>query len=509
MTMIPRSESPSWTYEKAILLDPDTVVIGWRARTDLGDIADLGNSINVLGQLQPILVHELDDGRLEVIAGARRLTACKLMRKPVAAWVLPRMDVLTYLDIQLEENIARKNFDRLEIAEGLAYRKQIYNEQFPEVENGAVGRRGNEPVRSKSDIAKGSGRDKPADRFTLDAAKRLGLSETRVRDIMKLADLPDDVKETVKSLPTTKERNIAIDACLKEQKIEAKKERLRAKIAEIKERESRSSNKDEENQDVAPSLFVDPRVEVIHASNQDWLAGLKGDVKFDLILTDPPYESGRKSIIRHDNGTDIKTDFGEWDVLDVKWVRKFHHLLPDGGQMLIFCTLEAIGDYKTVIESEGLIYRGALIWHKTNPGTVHRPVYLSACEAIVWATKGKEYHFKGFDNCGAPEVHNVIEGPICGGNERIGEHPTQKPLWIIERLLRRHATVGHRVLDPFAGMGTTAAACKRLGIGCTAIEQAELFYNTATLRVNATVPGEGIDEVSACSPAEDVVKEGD
>jgi site-specific DNA-methyltransferase (adenine-specific) len=47
-------------------------------------------------------------------------------------------------------------------------------------------------------------------------------------------------------------------------------------------------------------------------------------------------------------------------------------------------------------------------------------------------------------------------------SERV-DHPTQKPLEIIERMIKASCPVGGLVFDPFMGSGTTAVAAKRLG----------------------------------------------
>ena len=69
-------------------------------------------------------------------------------------------------------------------------------------------------------------------------------------------------------------------------------------------------------------------------------------------------------------------------------------------------------------------------------------------------------------------------------NERT-DHPTQKPLWLLERLLRRHASPADRVLDLFAGSGSTLVACKRLGIEAVGVEMDVGFAKTARLRLAA------------------------
>jgi site-specific DNA-methyltransferase (adenine-specific) len=53
--------------------------------------------------------------------------------------------------------------------------------------------------------------------------------------------------------------------------------------------------------------------------------------------------------------------------------------------------------------------------------------------------------------------------------ERV-EHPTQKPLEIIERMVKASCPPGGIVLDPFMGSGTTALAAQRLGRHFTGFE---------------------------------------
>jgi site-specific DNA-methyltransferase (adenine-specific) len=50
------------------------------------------------------------------------------------------------------------------------------------------------------------------------------------------------------------------------------------------------------------------------------------------------------------------------------------------------------------------------------------------------------------------------------------DHPTQKPLEIIERMVKASCPPGGIVLDPFMGSGTTAIAAKRLGRQYTGFE---------------------------------------
>ncbi len=48
------------------------------------------------------------------------------------------------------------------------------------------------------------------------------------------------------------------------------------------------------------------------------------------------------------------------------------------------------------------------------------------------------------------------------GTEKTG-YPTQKPVKVLERIVRVHSDPGDLVVDPFAGSGTTGEAAARLG----------------------------------------------
>jgi site-specific DNA-methyltransferase (adenine-specific) len=56
------------------------------------------------------------------------------------------------------------------------------------------------------------------------------------------------------------------------------------------------------------------------------------------------------------------------------------------------------------------------------------------------------------------------------GKERTG-YPTQKPLAILERIVRVHSNPGDRVLDFFAGSGTAGEAALRNGRSCTLVDR--------------------------------------
>lgn len=66
-------------------------------------------------------------------------------------------------------------------------------------------------------------------------------------------------------------------------------------------------------------------------------------------------------------------------------------------------------------------------------------------------------------------------------------HPTQKPIKLIERLIKTSSNENDTVLDPFIGSGSTGVACKHLNRNFIGIELDEKYFNIAKDRINGTI----------------------
>lgn len=73
--------------------------------------------------------------------------------------------------------------------------------------------------------------------------------------------------------------------------------------------------------------------------------------------------------------------------------------------------------------------------------------------------------------------------------KEVGLHPTQKPVELLEYLIKTYTNENDVVLDPTAGSGTTAVACINTNRRCIAIEKdTELgYFNTMLERCNAAI----------------------
>lgn len=75
---------------------------------------------------------------------------------------------------------------------------------------------------------------------------------------------------------------------------------------------------------------------------------------------------------------------------------------------------------------------------------------------------------------------SIIEFP----NPRKGKvHPTQKPVALLEYLIKTYTNEGDTVLDPTMGSGSTGVACKNLGRNFIGIEMDKTYYSIAKRRI--------------------------
>lgn len=73
-------------------------------------------------------------------------------------------------------------------------------------------------------------------------------------------------------------------------------------------------------------------------------------------------------------------------------------------------------------------------------------------------------------------------GMIRKGND-VREHPTQKPVGVMEWCIQKLPDTAQTILDPFMGSGTTGVACAKLGRSFIGIERDEEYFDIACRRI--------------------------
>jgi len=215
-------------------------------------------------------------------------------------------------------------------------------------------------------------------------------------------------------------------------------------------------------------------IEIILGDALEELPKLESD-SFDAVITDPPYGSNHS----WDKAT---MDFQE------TWIKEVTRILkPSGVFFSFFCSLK-VHQFISIVEKY-LNYRNLVVWSHPNLYGAYqsygRDRFKLTWEAIIYAVKGKptvevaqKFHLfygSGFD---------VITIPAITTQKL---HKAEKPLKLIKLLVASVTEPGDKVLDPFAGSGTTGVACKMLNRDCLLIEKEQKFYEIAKERLEETV----------------------
>ena len=217
---------------------------------------------------------------------------------------------------------------------------------------------------------------------------------------------------------------------------------------------------------------------------EDALKGLARipDASVDLILTDPPYNLGKD----YGNASDSRAvaDYLRWTE---EWIDAALPKLKPSGSLYIFLTWRFAPEIFVMLKQR-LTMINEIIWDRRVPsmgGSVRS--FTSVHDTIGLFVKRKDYYFDldavriAYD----AETKKLRSRSIFVGAKwlEIGynpkdlwsvsrlhrehperaDHPTQKPLEIIERMLKASCPPGGVVLDLFMGSGTTAVAAKRCG----------------------------------------------
>ncbi len=219
------------------------------------------------------------------------------------------------------------------------------------------------------------------------------------------------------------------------------------------------------------------------------------DKSVDCIITDPPYGINYKSPWTDNH------NYIENDTMD-NWVGLTKQLLPGMKKVLTdtgCCCCCCAGGGKTpvtalfTIEAIKYFYLiQTLVWRKfIGLGWRYRPAY----ENILILSKSKDnYNFYNETK----SCSNVIEGinqkiPQAGNvYGKLNEHPTQKPIELMEHLILIHTKPNDLILDPFLGSGTTAIAAIRTGRRFIGIEISPEYCKIAQKRVDAELAQEKI-----------------
>lgn len=162
-------------------------------------------------------------------------------------------------------------------------------------------------------------------------------------------------------------------------------------------------------------------------------------------------------------------------------------LLPktaDDCDMYVFTSYQVLSDWLVMTDEylpqHGFRRKAICIWEKEGPGMgdTNCP-WGMGCEFILFFQKGRREKT-------AQRRNSVIRIPQLRPEQLI--HPHEKPLPLLELLIKQSTNAGDFIVDPFGGSGSLVRAAERTGRSAVAIEYDEENYRLALKKLNE---GEG------------------
>jgi len=223
-------------------------------------------------------------------------------------------------------------------------------------------------------------------------------------------------------------------------------------------------------------------------SNQDCLEYIKSipDNSVDLVLTDPPYFIGFDGGKGWDSQWGSEIEYLEW--CD-KWTEECVRVLKPERMLVVFGTLKTetflLYKLRTTDHNSALTPQNEIVWSYNWGGRGKNNFARKHEYAWCWS-KGKQFLFNADDvrverkvskNLRTGKAYEKGTIPTCvweknnhtTSKEYVNWHPTQKPLMILERIIKAYTNPGDTVLDIFSGSGSTmiaAAQSDRNFLGC-------------------------------------------
>lgn len=197
--------------------------------------------------------------------------------------------------------------------------------------------------------------------------------------------------------------------------------------------------------------------------------------KIKLLLLDPPYGKNYQSNRRWASNAPkkIKGDTqNEAIELLRQTIRKATlKLLPDA-HILVFCDWQIEPTFRQVLEDEGLKLKGSLIWVKEehSAGDV-KGTFGPSHERILHAVQGAPVI--------TPRIRDVIE---CNRSNETN-HPTEKPIPLLKKLIASTTNEGDLVVDLFAGCASILLAAMMLRREFWGVEIDETYHEEGCMRL--------------------------
>lgn len=250
-------------------------------------------------------------------------------------------------------------------------------------------------------------------------------------------------------------------------------------------------------------VFGTDNYKIIHGDALQALKEQVADNSIDLIFADPPYNIG-KNFNGHKDKWTKDEDYLKWCY---EWLDLCVQKLKSNGSFYVMTSTQFM-PYFDIYLREKLDILSRIIWSYDSSGVQAKKYFGSMYEPILFCVKDKDnYTFNANDilveaKTGAKRklidyrkpVPTVYSSEKVPGNvwefarvryrmDEYENHPTQKPVALLERIIKASSNKGDTVLDPFSGTFTTCFVAKELERNCIGIELQDEYVKIGLRRL--------------------------
>jgi site-specific DNA-methyltransferase (adenine-specific) len=268
-----------------------------------------------------------------------------------------------------------------------------------------------------------------------------------------------------------------------------------AKIAKL----STSPTAEDPRPNLPAPVFHDPvhHIKIFQGDCLEILAAIPEGV-VDLIFADPPYFLSNDGITCQ-AGKMVSVNKGDWDrsrgadanhEFNRAWLAACQRVLKPNGSIWVSGTSHVIHSVGFAMQQLGFKLLNDISWVKPNPPpNLSCRYFTHATETIIWAAKNKKskhtFNYKLMKAAnGGKQMKSVWPMlPPSREEKRFGKHPAQKPMVLLDRIIRASSEKAELVLDPFMGCGTTPVAAIRAMRSTMGIELDRGFVSTTLSRI--------------------------
>lgn len=197
------------------------------------------------------------------------------------------------------------------------------------------------------------------------------------------------------------------------------------------------------------------------ATSEDDLTRLMGDVKANLIVTDPPYNVAYESADGKSIQNDSMGDQAFYEFLLSAFRNWIPHLAQGSSAYIFHADTEGL-NFRRAFKEAGFHISGVCIWVK-NSLVLGRSPYQWQHEPVLygWLPNGKH---KWFADRKQTTIWNYDKP------KHSQEHPTMKPIPLLAYPIKNSSAPNAVVLDTFGGSGSTLMACEQTDRVCYTTE---------------------------------------